>query len=427
MSRQAKWVLGGITMALGLMLPATALAVFPGENNEIVFVSGIGDPDNDDSDADLFVNQLGDLTFDESEARADLLIGQRRHPNVSPDGTKIAFALKNGSADPDIFIHDRTHNSSKVMWISDNINDDRPSWSPDNRHIAFESEASNGQEFDIRIFDTKAPASIVNPINLTVSDDLHEGKPVWSPDGQFIYYNRGLASANEDIVRQPADQIATTPTSIVATAEAEYQPALSPDGTQLCYTRGPFGSATADIYVRSSASGSDQTAGTDFSDTAAGGFNCAWSNDGTRIAWVEGVFTQGALVSEPFPDSTDTPSALVNNTANHFDGNPDYARKSEQCQGKAASVIGTSGEDDLSGFEFKDVIQALADDDSASGKDGNDVMCGKGGKDTLGGGAGNDDLFGGGGNDVLNGRAGNDECFGAGGNDTFRNCEQVHQ
>jgi Ca2+-binding RTX toxin-like protein len=421
--------LAAATLVLGVSLavPSGALAVFPGQNDEIVFVSGIGDPDNDDSHADLFMNKLGDLTFAESEALSPIVVennGQGRHPNISPDGTKIAFAVKSGG-NGDIYIYDGSDGSTSVMWSSSGIDDDRPAWSPDNRHVAFESEASDGQEYEIRVFDTTKPPSIVNPINLTVSDDLHEGKPVWSPDGQFIYYSRGLTSTNEDIARRPASQIGGAGTAIVQSGEAEYQPALSPDGSQLCYTRGAFGSANADIYVRSSASGSPGTAGTDLSDTDVGGFNCAWSNDGSRIAWVNGVFTTGALVSEPSTDGTAT--ALVNNTANHFDGNPDYARKPKKCQEKFASIIGTSGQDTLTGFETRDVVQALADDDSANGLGGADRMCGGGGEDRLMGGTGNDSLFGGGAHDVIKGGEGTDKCVGGGGDDTFKGCEQIEE
>jgi Ca2+-binding RTX toxin-like protein len=422
-SGRAKWVLGLATAAAALAAPAAAIAVFPGETGEIIFVSGIGQAANDDSDADIFANQPGDLTFTEAEALAPLLIGQRRHPNVSPDGTKIAFGLENAGADGDIYIHDRSDGSSGVMWSSSNIDDDRPSWSPDGKRVAFESEASNGQEQDIRIFDTTQPASGTNPINLTQTDDLHEGKPVWSPGGEFIYYNRGIANPFGDIVRHPSDQIGGAPTSIVATAEAEYQTALSPDGTQMCYTRGPFGGATADVYVRSSAPGSDQVSGSDLSDTAVGGYNCAWSPDGTRIAWVNGTFTSGALVSEPSTDGTATP--LVNDTANHFDGNPDWARVPENCKQKSASIIGTANDDTLAGFQYRDIVQALAGDDTANGKAGKDIMCGKGGGDELRGGADDDLLIGGGGDDLLVGKGGDDRCDGGKGKDTFKSCEEI--
>jgi hypothetical protein len=423
------WRLAAATLGLGVVLaaPTAAQAAFPGQNNEILFVSGIGQGANDDSRADLFVNQIGDLTFAENEALTSGLTGlptavQIRHPNISPDGTMIAFAAKVG-ANGDIYIHDRTDGSTSVMWSSPSgVDDDRPSWSPDNRHVAFESEASDGQEYEIRIFDTKDSAS-ATPVNFTQSDNLHEGKPVWSPDGELIYYNRGIASTNEDIVRKPAAQIGGAPTNIVSTMEAEYQPALSPDGTQLCYTRGPFGSTNADIYIRSSASGSSGTSGTDLSDTAAGGFNCVWSNDGTRIAWVNGVFTSGALVSEPFTDGTATP--LVNDTEDHFDGNPDYARLPKKCEGKFASIIGTANVDDLVGFEFRDVVQALGGADNAVGKEGRDLMCGKGGGDNLVGGPGGDSLYGGGGPDTLRGAEGNDKCFGGPGDDTFKSCEKA--
>ena len=316
------------------------------------------------------------------------------------------------------------------MWLSSDLNDDRPAWSPDGKRVAFESEASNGQELDIRIFDTTLPASGTNPVNVTVSDNLHEGKPVWSPDGTLLYFSRGIATPFEDIVRQPSNQIGGAPTDIVVSAEAEYQPALSPDGTQLCYTRGAFGSANADVYVRSSAPGSATTAGTDLSDSAAGGYNCAWSPDGTRVAWVEGTFTNGALVDEPANDSvTNTvgnlPPLLVNNTASHFDGNPDYARVKENCQQKSAGIIGTDGDDTLAGFQYGDIMQGLAGDDTMSGKTGKDTMCGKGGGDELNGGADNDKLEGGGGDDTLNGKGGEDKCFGGGGKDKFKNCEDI--
>jgi dipeptidyl aminopeptidase/acylaminoacyl peptidase len=426
-SARTKGLVVAICAGILLALPASALAVFPGVNAEVVFVSGIDDPANDDSDADLFVNQLGDLIFSESEALFPLGVGQRRHPNISPDGNKIAFALKPG-ADGDIYIHNRVTGSTAVMGTSTGtIDDDRPAWSPDNKRIAFESEGTGG-EYDIKIFDTTQPPSATNPLNVTNSDGLHEGKPVWSPDGEFIYHAQGLASINEDIARRPAGQIGGASTNVVATGEAEYQPALDPTGTQLCYTRGTFFNSAADVYIRSSATGSSGTSGTDLSDTNNGGYNCAWYPDGSRIAYVDGVTTAGALVSK-LSNDTGSPSPVVNDTASHFDGNPDIAREKENCDGRSANVIGTTNDDttNVDGFGYNDIIATLAGDDTSNGKVGKDRICGKAGKDTLKGGADNDTLIGGADKDVLKGGPDKDKCFGNGGKDKFKSCEKVDQ
>jgi Ca2+-binding RTX toxin-like protein len=169
----------------------------------------------------------------------------------------------------------------------------------------------------------------------------------------------------------------------------------------------------------------------DVSDNTGGGttgdYNCAWSPDGTRIAFVKGIFTSGALMHTASDDS-DTPTTLVNDTADHFDGNPDYTRVQENCDGKPANIQGTQGDDPaISGFAFNDVIAALAGNDTANGKAGRDRACGKAGNDDLKGGSDNDTLIGGAGRDDLNGGPGRDKCFGNGGNDDFKGCEKEDQ
>ncbi len=95
---------GGVRFALValvavLALPSTAAAVWPGENGEIVFVSGRGAGGDASSDMYFLSGPLGAV----SSPVTPILAGQHRHPNYSPDGSMLAFALFNGASDRDIW------------------------------------------------------------------------------------------------------------------------------------------------------------------------------------------------------------------------------------------------------------------------------------------------------------------------------------
>ena len=86
----------------------------------------------------------------------------------------------------------------------------------------------------------------------------------------------------------------------------------------------------------------------------------------------------------------------------------DYAEGMEveppECDGLTATVVGTTGKDELKGSKFGDVIAGLGAADEIRGRGGRDVICG---------GSGRDDI---------NGGAKRDRCFGQGGRDRERRC-----
>ena len=86
------------------------------------------------------------------------------------------------------------------------------------------------------------------------------------------------------------------------------------------------------------------------------------------------------------------------------------SRITVKCQGKTATIVGTSGNDTIEGTPGNDVIHGLSGNDTINGRGGNDIICG---------GNGNDSLLGEGGNDTLRGDAGNDFLYGHAGNDTL--------
>lgn len=413
MNRIIKLAAGAV--ALVLALPAAAMAVFPGTNGKIAFVSGRGGAPNDDSGSDVY-------TLDEPEGHIDPLTaaaGQHRHPSWSPDGKQIAYALFDGANDRDIWIHDVGTPSRSRLTISPLVQEDRPTWSANGRKVAYESEVTDGSnQQDILITNVKTN----DTINLTNTVTAVEGRPVWSPNGETIYYSRraNTAATDEDILKEPSDNSSAVPSFVLNSATAEYQPALSPDGSEMCFTRGPFGSDAADVYKVASSGLGPQT---NISDNGlVGDYNCTWSPDGRKIAFVQGVFSAGALVYKNSNDTGGT-ALLTSDTPQHFDGNPDWAPVPGACKRQQATIAGTDDDDELAGTRRKDVIVAFDDDDTVRAKRAGDIACGNDGNDKLVGGRGGDTLIGGRGRDLLIGGRGKDKCIGGRGTDVIK-CER---
>jgi RTX calcium-binding nonapeptide repeat (4 copies) len=102
------------------------------------------------------------------------------------------------------------------------------------------------------------------------------------------------------------------------------------------------------------------------------------------------------------------------------------------CNGLTATIVGTTGNDNIHGTSGRDIISGLGGNDTIAGYGGDDVICGDSGSDTIDGGHGNNTLIGGTGNDTLkggkgtdtlNGGGGTDKCDGGTGTDTATACE----
>jgi Tol biopolymer transport system component len=429
MGGRAKWITGICAIGGLLLLPAAALAVFPGENGRIAFVSGIGGPPNNDSGSDVYIlDGPGDTTPTPLTSTTGAP-GQHRHPAWSPRLDAIAYARWESSSNEKIFIDFLAQPGIPQLRIgfqSSAVRDDRPAWNPAGTKIAYESEVTDGSgQMDILVARLDEDGNTVGEINLTNSPTVIEGRPAWSHDGKWIYYSRrGLPPAtDDDIVRERSDNTSTVPQIIVGSGVAEYQPALAPGSAAMCFTRGPFGSATADVYTIEPVDFLTGTQ-TDLSDSSTGAYNCAYSPEGDKVAFVEGIFTNGALRMKNSND-TGVSTLVTTDTPMHFDGNPDWAPKRPAfCNEKPASIAGTDDADELKGTSERNVIQSHKGQDTVTALRGNDLACASAGRDTLRGNRGKDTLIGGRGNDILNGGPGRDTCNGGPGKDEKVNCER---
>ena len=91
-------------------------------------------------------------------------------------------------------------------------------------------------------------------------------------------------------------------------------------------------------------------------------------------------------------------------------GAPGQAAPAHTCAGRAATIVGGPGANDIHGTAGPDVIVGLGGNDDIEGRGGADVICGGLGHDELEGGRGNDRLVGGPGRDEAEGGPGRDTC-----------------
>ncbi len=89
------------------------------------------------------------------------------------------------------------------------------------------------------------------------------------------------------------------------------------------------------------------------------------------------------------------------------------------CNGLAATIVGTEGDDVLLGTNGDDVIVGLGGNDTIRGRGGNDTICGGDGNDELRGDADDDTIFGELGGDTIYGATGTDTIDGGPGGDVI--------
>ena len=323
--------------AIGVPLAASANAgaVLPGPNGKIVFTSGRDDGFStfDDAHAQLWVAPRAGASPVRVTVNAAI---QHRHANWSPDRTKLVYSA-GISPELDIYILDVTKPASGTNPLnithSPGVTEDRPSWSPDGTRVAYQSKSGTAI-MQIVIQSVSGPPTTTVLTQPAGSEDA--GKPVWSPDSKTVYYSLDIAPGapvDDDIYKKAADDSGAA-IPIVTGLTDDYQPALSPDGQSLCFTRGTFGTTMATVQ-RSTVAGTNVTP---IANSGLGDYNCAWSPDATKIAYVQGIFGNGDLMVKNSSGSG-VATDLIPNVAGRFDGNPDWTRNpSPSCQDQSVTV-----------------------------------------------------------------------------------------
>ena len=247
----------------------------------------------------VFVSErasLGIWTMDaggHDQARLAQQVVAPANPDVSSDGSKIAFAANFGGAN--IWVMDVDGGNPHPVTTGQTFSDN-PAWSPDGKKIAFGSNRDGDRSLDIYVMD----ADGANVTRLTNSPGF-DSEPTWSPDGTKIAFSSGRAGARTQIYSMDAD--GGNPTLLSDGTGDDRQPDWSPDGTKIAFSHGtgqpyPHGPG---IWVID-ADGGNPTAIAD--NARAANYTPVWSPDGTRIAFQSSVFDIGDDVYSVYADGT---------------------------------------------------------------------------------------------------------------------------
>jgi Tol biopolymer transport system component len=384
---------------VALALPGSAGAATPGK---IAFVSS-----RDGNDEIYVMNADGS-----GQTRLTNNSVDDADPAWSPDGSRIAWISEQDGSDGDLWVMNADGSGAHQLTFND-LGEFSIDWSPDGRQIVFSQSNAPGDD----LFLINADGTGLRQLTFT---DLFQIGPHFSPDGQLIAFNHDVGAGSDVLALiRPDGSGLTNLTSIDG-----FSPDFTADGKRIVFWSDELPSGTDDEIASIAADGSDLRQLTDTPSIMGNtddDFAPSPSRDGlNRIAFASRRGGDNELYLMNADGTGVTP--LTNTTGTNR--GPDW-QPTAVCQGKVATIVGTSASETLTGGPNADIISGQGGKDQISGLAGNDVICGDAGKDTLKGGKGKDVLNGGKANDKLIGGKGKDKCIGGKGKkDTAKSCEK---
>jgi serine/threonine protein kinase/Tol biopolymer transport system component len=194
-------------------------------------------------------------------------VDQLLTPALSPDGTLVAFVKQNPAGDPDIYVQ-RVGGENPIDLTKDSRQAEyQPAFSQDGRQIAFRSDRGAGGIF------------VMGSTGENVRRLTDEGfNPAWSPDGTEIAYSTSSIfdpTTRNEVATIWRVNVDTGAKVKVADADA-VQPAWSPDGKFIVFWGLEGTTGRRCLYTVPSAGG----ARTKIVDDDSMNWNPIWSKDG---------------------------------------------------------------------------------------------------------------------------------------------------
>ncbi|HJZ80507.1 MAG TPA: Calx-beta domain-containing protein, partial [Pyrinomonadaceae bacterium] len=215
-------------------------------------------------------------------------------PVWAPDGTRIAFT---SNRDYVFAVYIMNADGSNAHLLTDKVQDPASlAWSPDSSKIALSGgirgvPAGAGAQPSVHIYTVNIDGSQLTKLT---SDGINDS-PTWSPDGRQIAFNsnRDADGRSKIWVMSPDGSNQKKLTDIHGTSNplfyGDSSPVWSPDGSKILFngyrdfngTRNCFVVNCAELFVMNADGSNDVPLSND--PNRDGGFAARWSPDGTRI------------------------------------------------------------------------------------------------------------------------------------------------
>jgi len=205
----------------------------------------------------------------------------------SPDGKKIALAVKSGESDAIFIVDAATGSQEKIQFQLEGIFS--VDWSPKGDKLAFVGD--DAKQSDIYLYDLATK----NLTNLT-DDIFSDSDPHWAPDGKTLYFvsdrrdniHRNDVSPNFRMARydySESDIYSLNMESMEMKRVISFpgsdasSPVISPDGTKMLYVSDRNG--IGNIYERNLVTGADRPV----TNSLTGVFQLSLSADGNKLSF----------------------------------------------------------------------------------------------------------------------------------------------
>lgn len=203
-------------------------------------------------------------------------------PNWSPDSSKLVFTRhQHTNATGDIYTI-RPDGSELTPLTSGPTNEHQASYSPDGTRIVYAESRSGDPNVLVSIAVMNADGS--EATNLTYDMAPFTNNPVWSADGNSIFFFTSTANDAWDIYRINAD--GTNPVNLTNDALQQDEFALSPDGSKIVFVgRTDINTGLIDLYTMD-VDGSNITKYTNPHGKGTYPTAVTWNPDGQRFTYI---------------------------------------------------------------------------------------------------------------------------------------------